>query len=149
MECPTESDIDALQPNRGAKREERKRVLMELKPSQLRRWLLSKKVDTGGVSELAELASLAVENGLIADFGSMDDFPGIADWKGLEVIDASGRIVMPCYVDSHTHIVYAGNREQEFVDRINGLSYEEIFKRGGGILNSAARVAGASEDELF
>lgn len=94
-------------------------------------------------------AWLAVDNGLIADFGSMDDFPGITDWKNLQVIDATGKIVMPCYVDSHTHIIYAGNREQEFVDRINGLSYEEIFKRGGGILNSAARVANATEDELF
>ncbi|MBS1637882.1 MAG: imidazolonepropionase [Bacteroidetes bacterium] len=94
-------------------------------------------------------AWLAVDNGLIADFGSMDDFPGITDWKNLQVIDATGKIVMPCYVDSHTHIVYAGNREQEFVDRINGLSYEEIFKRGGGILNSAARVANATEDQLF
>lgn len=94
-------------------------------------------------------AWLAVDNGLIADFGSMDDFPGITDWKDLQVIDATGRIVMPCYVDSHTHIVYAGNREGEFVDRINGLSYEEIFKRGGGILNSAKRVAEATEDELF
>lgn len=94
-------------------------------------------------------AWLAIENGLIADFGSMEDFPGITDWKDLEVIDATGKIVMPCYADSHTHIVYAGNREQEFVDRINGLSYEEIFKRGGGILNSAKRLSEASEDELF
>lgn len=94
-------------------------------------------------------AWLAVDNGLIGDFGSMDDFPGITDWKDLQVIDATGKIVMPCYVDSHTHIVYAGNREGEFVDRINGLSYEEIFKRGGGILNSAKRVAEATEDELF
>jgi len=94
-------------------------------------------------------AWLAVEDGRIADFGSMDDFPGITDWKNLQVIDASGRILMPCYADSHTHIVYAGNREQEFVDRINGLSYDEIFQRGGGILNSARRVAEGSEDELF
>lgn len=94
-------------------------------------------------------AWLAIENGLIADFGSMEDFPGITDWKDLEVIDATGKIVMPSYADSHTHIVYAGNREQEFVDRINGLSYEDIFKRGGGILNSAKRLAEASEDELY
>ena len=73
-----------------------------------------------------ENAWLAIDNGLIADFGKMEDFPGITDWKDLEVIDASGKIVMPCYADSHTHIVYAGNRESEFVDRINGLSYEEI-----------------------
>lgn len=96
-----------------------------------------------------ENAWLAVDNGLIADYGSMDDFPGIADWKGLEIIDADGKLVMPCYADSHTHIVYAGNREGEFVDRINGLSYEDIFARGGGILNSAKKLAEATEDELF
>src|ERR1700741_3418831 len=75
-----------------------------------------------------ENAWLAIDNGLIADYGKMEDFPGITDWKDLEVIDAEGKIVMPCYVDSHTHIVYAGNREGEFVDRITGLSYEEIAK---------------------
>ena len=96
-----------------------------------------------------ENAWLAVDNGLIADYGSMDDFPGIEDWKGLEIIDAEGKLVLPCYADSHTHIVYAGNREGEFVDRINGLSYEEIFARGGGILNSAKRLNEAGEDELF
>jgi imidazolonepropionase len=96
-----------------------------------------------------ENAWLAVDNGLIADYGSMDDFPGIEDWKGLEIIDCEGKIIMPCYADSHTHIVYAGNREGEFVDRINGLSYEEIFERGGGILNSAKKLSEAKEDELF
>lgn len=94
-------------------------------------------------------AWLAIEDGLIVDYGSMDDFPGITDWKGLEVIDAAEKIILPCYVDSHTHIVYAGNREGEFVDRINGLSYEEIAKRGGGILNSAALLRNTSEEELF
>jgi imidazolonepropionase len=92
---------------------------------------------------------LAIDDGLIADYGTMDDFPGITDWKGLEVIDCTGKIVMPGFVDSHTHIVYAGNREQEFVDRIKGLTYEEIFKRGGGILNSVAKLRNTSEDELF
>lgn len=94
-------------------------------------------------------AWLAVEDGVIADFGSMDDFPGIVDWKGLEIIDCEGKIIFPSYADSHTHIVYAGNRESEFVDRINGLSYEEIFERGGGILNSAKRLNDSTEDELF
>lgn len=94
-------------------------------------------------------AWMAVDNGLIADFGPMEDFPGIEDWKGLEIIDAEGKLILPCYADSHTHIVYAGNREGEFVDRIKGLSYEEIFTRGGGILNSAKKLAEASEDELF
>src|SRR6218665_543538 len=96
-----------------------------------------------------ENAWLACDNGLIADYGSMDDFPGISDWKELSVLDCSGKIVMPCFADSHTHIVYAGNREQEFVDRINGLSYEEVAKRGGGILNSAAKLRLSSEDDLF
>ncbi len=105
-------------------------------------------------TEMAQLpcidnAWLAIDNGLIADYGSMDDFPGISDWKELEVIDASGKIVMPCYADSHTHIVYSGNRESEFVDRINGLSYEDIAKKGGGILNSAKKLRDTSEDDLF
>lgn len=94
-------------------------------------------------------AWLACDNGVIADYGTMDDFPGITDWKGLEVVDCTGKIVMPGFVDSHTHIVYAGNREQEFVDRIKGLTYEEIFKRGGGILNSVAKLRNTSEDDLF
>jgi len=96
-----------------------------------------------------ENAWLACDSGLIADYGSMDEFPGITDWKDLEVIDCSGKIVLPCFADSHTHIVYAGNREQEFVDRINGLSYEDIANRGGGILNSAKKLRLTSEDELF
>jgi imidazolonepropionase len=96
-----------------------------------------------------ENAWLACEDGLIADFGPMDEFPGITDWKDLEVIDCAGKIVMPCFVDSHTHIVYAGNREQEFVDRINGLTYEDIARRGGGILNSVKKLRGTSEDDLF
>ena len=104
--------------------------------------------------EMKELPSirnawLACEGGKIADFGSMEDFPGISNWKDLEVLDCSGRIVMPCFADSHTHIVYAGNREQEFADRIHGLSYEEIAARGGGILNSADQLRAVSEDELF
>lgn len=94
-------------------------------------------------------AWLAIENGLIADYGSMNDFPGITNWKDLEVIDAEGKIILPCYADSHTHIVYSGNREGEFVDRINGLSYEEIARRGGGILNSAKKLNDTSENELF
>jgi imidazolonepropionase len=94
-------------------------------------------------------AWLACEDGLIADYGTMADFPGITDWKDLEVTDCSGKMVMPAFVDSHTHIVYAGNRVQEFVDRINGLSYEEIASRGGGILNSVQKLRDTSEDDLF
>lgn len=101
------------------------------------------------VLPVLENAWLAIEEGRIADYGKMEDWPGISDWRDLEVIDAEGRIVLPCWVDSHSHIVYAGSREGEFVDRINGLSYEDIAARGGGILNSANRLAQASEDELY
>jgi len=93
-------------------------------------------------------AWLAIENDKIAGFGKMDDWEGIADWSKLTVIDATDKLVFPCWCDSHTHIVYAGNRESEFVDRINGLSYEQIFERGGGILNSVKRLQEASEEEL-
>ena len=105
-------------------------------------------------SEMKELpclseAWLACDNGLISAFGTMDEFPGIENWKDLEVIDCSNKIVMPGFVDSHTHLVYAGNRENEFAERINGLSYEEIAKRGGGILNSAKKLRETSENDLF
>lgn len=96
-----------------------------------------------------ENAWLAVEDGYIIDYGEMTDFPGIEDWRDLEIIDAENKIVLPAWVDAHSHIVYAGNREEEFVDRINGLSYEEIALRGGGILNSAEKLANTSEEELI
>lgn len=102
-------------------------------------------------SEMAELplienAWLLLENEEIAGFGSMDDVPGFPNG---EIMDATGKVVLPAWCDSHTHIVYAGNRTQEFVDRINGLSYEEIANRGGGILNSAKKLNETSEDELY
>ncbi len=90
-------------------------------------------------------AWLLIEDGLIKSFGRNETSPGHAD----EIIDATGKFVLPCWCDSHTHIVYAGTREQEFVDKINGLTYEEIAARGGGILNSAKLLAATSEDELF
>ncbi len=93
-------------------------------------------------------AWLAIENGKIAGLGSMKDWEGISDWTDLEVLDATGKMVLPCWCDSHTHLVYAGSREGEFADRIKGMSYEEIAARGGGILNSAQRLRLASEDEL-
>lgn len=94
-------------------------------------------------------AWLAIEDDKIAGFGKMDDWEGISDWTNLTILDASDKIVMPSYCDSHTHIVYAGSREGEFVDRINGLTYEQIFERGGGILNSAKKLHDASEEELL
>lgn len=109
------------------------------------------KVAGAEMSELPVLedAWLAIDNGLIADYGSMEEFPGISDWNSLEIIDANEGLVMPAFVDSHTHIVYAGSREGEFVDRIRGLSYEDIAARGGGILNSAKKLRATSEDELY
>jgi imidazolonepropionase len=92
-------------------------------------------------------AYLVIEDNLIADFGSMEDLP--EDLNPEKCIDADEKIVLPSWCDSHTHIVYAGNREQEFVDRINGLSYEEIANRGGGILNSAQKLNETSEEELY
>ena len=93
-------------------------------------------------------AWLALENDKIVGFGKMEDWEGISDWTNLTIIDATDKLVLPCWCDSHTHIVYAGSREGEFVDRINGLTYEEIFKKGGGILNSAKKLKDATEDEL-
>src|SRR5690606_18851295 len=93
-----------------------------------------------------ENAYLLIEDGLISDFGLMNDLPEI---EVQNVIDATDKVVMPTWVDSHTHIVYAGNRVQELVDRINGLSYEEIANRVGGILNSAQLLNETSEEELY
>jgi imidazolonepropionase len=98
---------------------------------------------------LIENAWLAIDNDIISDFGKMDDFPGISDWKELQIIDAEGKLVLPAWVDSHTHIVYAASREGEFRDRIRGLTYEQIAHRGGGILNSAQKLKNASEEELL
>ncbi len=120
-------------------------------------------------------AFLLIEDGLISAFGHMEDCPGDSHGYGpcgypadcskghpdgcsndtpgdnsrYEVIDAEGGIVMPCFCDSHTHLVYAGCRDGEFRDKIAGLSYEEIAARGGGILNSADLLHGTSEDELY
>ena len=92
-------------------------------------------------------AYLLVEDGVIADFGREADL--VMPEGEVTVIDAEGGTVLPSWCDSHTHIVYAGSREQEFVDKINGLSYAEIARRGGGILNSADRLHDMSEDELY
>jgi imidazolonepropionase len=99
-----------------------------------------------------EDAFLLTEGEKIVDFGKMCDFTSAKLSKikeKIEEIDATGKFVFPSFCDSHTHIVYAGSREIEYVDKIKGLSYEEIAKRGGGILNSAQRLAEASEEELY
>src|SRR5690606_18203623 len=106
-------------------------------------------------AELAELpvinnAYLLIEDDIIAGYGNMDSLPELllkipAD----DVFNADGRFVLPAWCDSHTHIVYAGSRETEFVDKIKGLGYAEIAERGGGILNSARKLQETSEDALF
>lgn len=102
----------------------------------------------GEMSQLQTLdnAWLLVEDGVITSLGRMDCQPGA---KVDQVVDAAGGMLFPSFCDSHTHIVYAGSREQEFLDKINGLSYEEIARRGGGILNSADLLHETSEDELY
>jgi len=98
---------------------------------------------------MIENAYLAIEDDIIVAYGSMEDWGGITDWRDLEVIDADGKYVLPTFCDSHTHAVFAATREEEFEDRINGLTYEEIALKGGGILNSARKLQNMSEDELF
>ena len=102
-------------------------------------------------SEMSDLPSidnayLVIDNDLISGFGSMENCP-TTNFES--VIDATKKLVLPAWCDSHTHLVYAGDRSQEFEDRINGLSYEEIANRGGGILNSAKVLAQATEEELY
>ena len=107
-----------------------------------------KKVDGLEMKELPSIkdAWLLIEDDKIVDFGSMESFP---ENNTAKIIDASGKLILPAWCDSHTHIVYAGNRELEFADRINGLSYEEIANRGGGILNSAKTLQETPEDEVY
>jgi|SRR5450432_578019 imidazolonepropionase len=118
--------------------------------------LVNVREDTGPLcgSEMAELPAIAdawllIEGNEIAGFGKMDslkkDLPNIP----AEQMDCSGRLVMPSWCDSHTHLVFAGSRENEFVDKIHGLSYEEVNARGGGILNTVQKINDISEDELF
>jgi imidazolonepropionase len=92
---------------------------------------------------------LLAEDGVIRDMGTMDTWPGISDWNGLEVIDATDRYVLPGWCDPHTHTVFAAPREEEFVMKIRGASYQEIAARGGGILNSARTLRAMSEDDLY
>ena len=103
-------------------------------------------------SEMSELGAistawLCIEDDRIIDFGKMEDINDYANCEN--IIDATDRIVLPSWCDSHTHIVYAGSRETEFIDKIKGMSYAEIAKRGGGILNSADKLHNTSEDELY
>lgn len=95
-------------------------------------------------------AFLYINKGIIEDFGKMGEASNkFSKEKDLTIIDATGKMVFPSFCDSHTHLVYAGSREIEYIDKIKGLSYEEIAKRGGGILNSAKLLHNTSEDELY
>lgn len=98
-------------------------------------------------SGLIENAFVQIENGRFLAVGPMSSLD--RNWNADEVIDCEDRLVLPGFVDSHTHLVFARGREAEYVDRIRGLSYEEIARRGGGILNSAARLREMSEEELL
>ena len=91
-------------------------------------------------------AYLLIENGKISDFGKMSEISKI---DNVETIDAKNKIVLPCWCDSHTHSVYTGNRSDEYLQRIKGVSYQEIANNGGGILKSSRQINSISEDELF
>jgi imidazolonepropionase len=103
------------------------------------------------MSELGTIENswVLIRDGLIHDFGRMNDIDKNIPRGADDVIDAAGRFVFPSFCDSHTHIVYAGSREREFTDKIHGLSYAEIARRGGGILNSARRLHETSENDLY
>jgi imidazolonepropionase len=94
-----------------------------------------------------ENAFVIIENGIITDYGSMDAYWTEAGNEN--IVDASGQMVLPCWCDSHTHLVFAASREEEFIDKIKGLSYAEIAAKGGGILNSAKKIADTSELDLL
>ena len=113
---------------------------------QIRKWVSGSemsKIDT------IKDGFIEIQDGIITAFGSMDQWTGIDDWNNTEIIDANGGMVFPSYCDSHTHLVFAENRENEWKQRIKGASYEDIAKNGGGILNSAKKLQDTSEDELL
>ena len=98
---------------------------------------------------LIENAFLLIEDGIIAAYGHMYELELMVPHLPKQVIDSSGQFVLPAWCDSHTHLVFAGSREDEFIDKLMGISYDEIAARGGGILNSASRLNETGEDELF
>jgi len=104
------------------------------------------------VIQKIENAYLFIEDGIISDFGKMGDLKKaeiLSQKPAVEIVDATNKFVFPSFCDSHTHLVYAGSREIEYIDKIRGLTYEQIAKRGGGILNSAKILHETSEDELY
>ncbi|MGB0930694.1 MAG: imidazolonepropionase [Chitinophagales bacterium] len=116
--------------------------LVNIEENTPKKWVAGKDM---AILPNIENAYLLIEDGLIADFGKMENCPKTAR----EVLDVKGKMVLPCWCDSHTHLVFAATREQEFRDRIQGLTYQEIAERGGGILNSARRLQKSSEEELL
>ena len=114
--------------------------------SSPRKWVAGKEMSK---LNTVKNAFLEYSDGIITSFGSMEEWKGIDDWNNTKIIDAEGGMVFPTYCDSHTHLVYSTSREKEFVDRINGLSYEEIAAKGGGILNSAEKLQQTTEKDLY
>ena len=117
-------------------------IQIEDTPKELVRGIDMKKINT------LKDAYLEIENDLIISYGNMADF-NASNNKHENIIDANNGMIFPTFCDSHTHLVFSHYREEEFIDRINGLSYEEIHKRGGGILNSAKKLQKTSEDTLY
>lgn len=112
----------------------------------IRKWVAGK--DMAQLQTIKN-AFIEVKDGIISNFGTMDDWTGIDDWNNTEIIDANDGMVFPSYCDSHSHLVFAGNRENEWEQRLKGASYEEIATSGGGILNSAKKLQQSSEEDLL
>ena len=113
---------------------------------QIRKW-----VSGSDMSKIETIKDgfIEIKDGIITAFGSMEEWTGIDDWNNTEIIDANGGMVFPSYCDSHTHLVFAANRENEWELRLKGATYEEIAQSGGGILNSAKKLQQTSEDDLL
>ena len=113
---------------------------------QIRKW-----VSGSDMSKIETIKDgfIEIKDGIITAFGSMEEWTGIDDWNNTEIIDANGGMVFPSYCDSHTHLVFAANRENEWEHRLKGATYEEIAQSGGGILNSAKKLQQTSEDDLL
>ena len=112
----------------------------------IRKWVAGKDM---AQLETIKNGFIEIKDGIISNFGSMEDWTGIDDWNNTEIIDANDGMVFPSYCDSHSHLVFAGNRENEWEQRLKGASYEEIAAKGGGILNSAKKLQNTSEEELL
>ena len=112
----------------------------------IRKWVAGKDM---AQLETIKNGFIEIKDGIISNFGSMEDWKGIEDWNITEIIDANNGMVFPSYCDSHSHLVFAGNRENEWEQRLKGASYEEIAAKGGGILNSAKKLQNTSEEELL